>query len=65
MIHHAGLEEEVEKLNTMPLHLGASVLSNSKRILNTSYTQLIDFIQMMFITQILIHYTSKINISII
>ena len=35
MIHHAGLEEEVEKLNTMPLHLGASVLSNSERILNT------------------------------
>ena len=30
----AGLEDEVKKLNTMPLHLGAFVLSNSKRILN-------------------------------
>ena len=28
------LEDEVEKLNTMPLHLGAFVLSNSKRIMN-------------------------------
>ena len=30
----AGLEDEVKKLNTMPLHLGAFVLSNSKRIMN-------------------------------
>ena len=29
-----GLENEVKKLNTMPLHLGAFVLSNSKRIMN-------------------------------
>ena len=34
MIDDAGLESEVEKLNTMPLHLGAFVLSNSKRIMN-------------------------------
>ena len=34
MIDDAGLEEEVKKLNTMPLHLGAFVLSNSKRIMN-------------------------------
>ena len=34
MIHDAGLEDEVKKLNTMPLHLGAFVLSNSKRIMN-------------------------------
>ena len=29
-----GLEDEVKKLNIMPLHLGAFVLSNSKRIMN-------------------------------
>ena len=29
-----GLQDEVEKLNTMPLHLGAFVLSNIKRIMN-------------------------------
>ena len=34
MINDAGLEDEVKKLNTMPLHLGAFVLSNSKRIMN-------------------------------
>ena len=30
MVDDAGLEDEVKKLNTMPLHLGAFVLSNSK-----------------------------------
>ena len=34
MIDDAGLEDEVKKLNTMPLHLGAFVLSNSKRNMN-------------------------------
>ena len=34
MIDDAGLEDEVKKLNTMPLHLDAFVLSNSKRIMN-------------------------------
>ena len=34
MIDDAGLEDDVKKLNTMPLHLGAFVLSNSKRIMN-------------------------------
>ena len=34
MIDDAGLEDEVKKLNTMPLHLGAFVLSNSKGIMN-------------------------------
>ena len=29
-----GLEDYVKKVNTMPLHLGASVLSNSKRFMN-------------------------------
>ena len=34
MIDDVGLEDEVKKLNTMPLHLGAFVLSNSKRNMN-------------------------------
>ena len=34
MIDDAGLEDEVKKLNTMPLHLVAFVLSTSKRIMN-------------------------------
>ena len=34
MIDDAGLEDEFKKLNTMPLHLDAFVLSNSKRIMN-------------------------------
>ena len=34
MIDDAGLEDEVKKINTMPLHLGVFVLSNSKRIMN-------------------------------
>ena len=34
MVDEAGLEDEVKKLNTMPLHLGAFVLLNSKRIMN-------------------------------
>ena len=34
MIDDAGLEDEVKKLNTVLLHLGAFVLSNSKRIMN-------------------------------
>ena len=29
-----GLEDHVKEINTMPLHLGAFVLSNSKRIMN-------------------------------
>ena len=34
MTDDKGLEDEVKKLNTMPLHLGAFVLSNSKRFMN-------------------------------
>ena len=30
-----GLQDEVKKVNTMPLHLGAFVLSNKKRIMNS------------------------------
>ena len=34
MIDDAGLEDEVKKLSTMPLHLGAFILLNSKRKMN-------------------------------
>ena len=34
MIDDAGLEDEIKKINTMPLHIGAFVLSNSKRTMN-------------------------------
>ena len=34
MIDDAGLEDEIKKMNTMPLNLGAFVLSYSKRITN-------------------------------
>ena len=34
MIDDAGLEDEVKKLNTMPLYPGAFVSSHSKRIMN-------------------------------
>ena len=34
MIDDEGLEDDVKKMNTMPLHLGSFVLSNSKRIMN-------------------------------
>ena len=33
MIDEVGLEDEVKKLNTMPLHLGSFVLSSCKRIM--------------------------------
>ena len=32
MVNDEGLEDEVRKLNSMPVHLGAFVKSNSKRI---------------------------------
>ena len=34
LIDDKRLEDEVKKLNTLPLHLGAFVLSNCKRIMN-------------------------------
>ena len=34
MIDDAGSEDEIKKLNTMPLHLGGFVLSNIKSIMN-------------------------------
>ena len=35
MIDDAGLEDEVKNFNTIPLHVGAFVLSNSKRIMKS------------------------------
>ena len=32
--HDAGLEDEIQKVNNMPLHLSAVVLSNSRRSMN-------------------------------
>ena len=43
MIDDAGLEDEVKKLNTMPLHLGAFVLSNSKRIMKNFIHAIVGF----------------------
>ena len=43
MIVDPGLEDEIKKLNTMPLHLGAFVLSNSKRIMNNFIHAFIGF----------------------
>ena len=43
MIDEVGLEDEVKKLNNMPLHLGAFVLSNSKRIMNKFIHAIIGF----------------------
>ena len=42
-IDDAGLEDEVAKLNSMPLHLGASVLSNIKRIMNNFFHAIDEF----------------------
>ena len=43
MIDDAGLEDEVKKINTMLLQLGALVLSNSKRIVNNFRHSIIGF----------------------
>ena len=43
MIDDAGLEDEVKKLNTLPLHQGAFVLSNSKRNMNDFIHSIIGF----------------------
>ena len=43
MIDDARLEDEVKKINTMPLHLGSFVLSNSKRIMNNFIHAIIGF----------------------
>ena len=65
MIDDAGLEDEVKKLNTLSLHLGDFVLSNSERIMNNFfYRQLMDFLQTMFITQTMILCKLRINIGI-
>ena len=57
-----GLDDQVKKANTMPLHLGALVLSNSKRIMNNFKHAINGFTQMMYIIQRLIVYIMKRNI---
>ena len=61
MTDDAGLEEEIKNLNTMPLHFGAFVLSNSKRRTKKFYLLREDFLQMFFIIQIRKFYILKIN----
>ena len=56
MIDDIGLEDEVNKINAMPLYLRAFVLSNSERIMNKSFMLSMDFIQMIFITETTIQY---------
>ena len=62
MIDDKGLEDEVKKLKTMPLHLGVFVLSNSKKLCIILYTQIKDFIHIMFMAEIMIVNIMKINI---
>ena len=64
IIDDAGLEDQIKKLITMPLHLGAFVLSNSKRIMNNFLHVLTDFIQMAFFIQTLMVYILRTNIGI-
>ena len=65
MIDDAGLENEVKKLNTMPIRVGAFVLSNSKEIMNIFiHANIGFFLQTMFIIQTQIVCLLKINIGI-
>ena len=43
MSDDVGLEDEVKKVTTMPLHLGASVFRNSERIMNNFIHGIIGF----------------------
>ena len=43
MIDDKGMEVGVKRLNTKPLHVGALVLSNSKRIINNFIRAIIGF----------------------
>ena len=62
MIDDKGLEDKVKKLNTMPLHLGAFVLSNSKRIMNNFMHAINGFLQMISTTRIRIVCILRTNI---
>ena len=62
LIDDKELEDEVKELNTMPLNHGTFIFSNSERKMNIFFMQLVDFIQTIFITEILIVYILKINI---
>ena len=62
IVDDAELGNEVKKLNTMPLHLGAFALSKELWII--LYTRSMDSIQTMFFTQTQIVYILRTNIGI-
>ena len=64
MIDDAGLEDELKKLNTMPLHLGVLYWVIVKELWMISFMLLMDFLRMMFIIQISTLYLLKINTGI-
>ena len=62
-VDDAGLEDEVEELNTLPLQ-GAFVLSTSKRIMNNFIPAISGIYTKIYITQIPIPCLGKINTGI-
>ena len=54
MVVDAGLKDDFKNLNTMPLHLGGFVLSNSKGLRIISFMLSMGFIQLISTTKILI-----------
>ena len=50
-IDDAELQDKVKKLNTLPLHSGAFIFSNSKRNMINILHAINGFIQMMFFTE--------------
>ena len=59
-----GLEDEAKTVNTLPLQLAASLLSNIKKIMNNLNMRFMGFVQTMFILQIQIVHILKIIIGI-
>ena len=57
MKNDEGLEDHVKKINTMPLHLDAFVLSNSKRMMNNFIHAIEGFIVMTYIILTRLVYT--------
>ena len=64
MIDNKGLEDEVQKVNTMRLHVGAFVLSNSKRIMNNFFHVIVGIYTNVAFLEIRIVYIMKIDIGI-
>ena len=59
-----GIQDELKKVNTLPLQLAVSILSNSKRITNNFIHAIDGFYTNDVFLQILIHYISKVRIGI-